>query len=958
MNKLLLLLIMPFFIGCGTDAAKEDNMAPLLRRLLTEKKTDSLALLGPGYKWSGDYKDSGFRNYIVLNSKIGDSILAWDNKRGNKASIYFDNIIQQGAAAARSDSLLFKIYLYALGKWMDQNSAYEYDEKKVRYYKEYLSCNPQLTKDDIRDYFSALQNLGIIYNVLGEKALAIKYYDEALQYAMPQKWPNKIASASINRYSFFTEYQLYDSVISNAAFALSFPGIETKRIATIKAYYAEALYENHDPGYLKPLNEAWDSLQHILYKDMGADQWGKKSDVLKLYGKIALNENKYDLAKHYFKMALDTCMKKNIANDDPRYERSYAKLLLNMAAVYDSNRQYDSALYYSQFALSCVTKADSADISSNPRPVELYTENTIMEALDAKAGLLQKKYNQQKDIRLLENAVECHDLAFEVERKLTDNFTYDTSRAAMQEQSKIRSSAAIKNCYTLYSITNDKKWAEKAFRFSENSKALLMLEAVKQNIFYNKNLNDDPDLKKLDSLKLQYAYVEKLLGETKDSITNTTLESRKKELGLAVDAAIAALEPKNLSYKKLTESADTNLLPLVKKDLLSSNRSLVEFFCNGTDNYVFIINQTEIAGFYQLDTAISKSADSLLNFFDAPGTIANNEVAYKKMAFRLYQAMGLQHLPLATTSLLIIPDGSFYKLPFDALLTENDTTTGLKRSPYLLNRFATSNGYSAASLLQQERSEGSSGETVAFAPEFLQGERNLAPLLQTAREVESIGADKVYSKKNADVAAFKKALGTAGIIHLATHAGLDSLGTIPRLEFADSSFLINELYARRINTNLVMLNACQTNKGKIHESEGALSLARGFYYAGAKNVVASLWNVDDLSGAKIAEGFYRQAKNNGNDFGAALHQAKKDFLADNPGGTRYSPYYWAALMHIGGPEKPQGASAIITYGAVTGVVLFLLMFLIARKRKKEYAVKINQPAVSRLTRREKKRNNF
>ncbi len=953
MNKLLLLLIMPFFIGCGSDAAKEDNMAPLLRRLLAEKKTDSLALLGTGYKWSGDFKDSGFHNYIFLNKEVGDSLKAWKKKQ--QACIFFENIIEhEGELKTGVFSTIFYKSLY---NFTEKKFSYKYEDHIVNNFRKCEVHQSEFPSLDSSEYFDVLLSLGIAYHVLGEKEKAIDYYDRARAYYMTDRNGNKIASASINRFSYFIEYKLYDSVINGAYKVLAYKNIAPKRIATIKAYYAEALYESHAPGYLKPLDEAWDSLQHILYKDMGADQFGKKSDVLKLYGKIALNENKYDSAKHYFQMALDTCLKKNIANDDPKYERSYAKLLLNMAAVYDSTRQYDSALYYSQFALSCVTKVDSADISSNPKPDELYTENTIMEALDAKARLLYKKYNQQKDIRLLENAVNCYDLAFSVEQKLTDNFTYDESREEMQRQSKARSSAAIKNCYLLYGITRDKSWAEKAFRFSENSKALLMLEAVKQNIFYNKNLKDDPRLKKLDSLRLQYTYVERQLLEAKSSESDSALLIRKKELESAVDAAFSALEQENLSNKKLAQAADTNLLPELRKKLLNDNRSLAEFFCSGTDNYIFIINRAGEIGFYQLDSTVITNVDSMLHFFDNEGSISNNPLGYKQVAYSIYKSIYLQQVPAAITSMLIVPDGAFSQLPFDALLTENDTTIGLKRSPYLLNRFATSNGYSAASLLQQYGNNSSKNDALAaFAPVFEQQQRKLPTLPYTRDEVKAIGADRsnVYTDDKATVGNFRYSLKHAGIIHLATHAGLDALGTKPWLEFADSSFFINELYARRIHTNLVMLNACQTNKGKIDESEGAMSLARGFYYAGAKNVVASLWNVDDLSGAKIAESFYRQAKSNGNDFGAALHQAKKDFLANNPGGTRYSPYYWAALMHIGGPEKPEGASGIIMYGAVTGVILFLLMFLIARKRKKEYAVKINQPAVSRLTRRDPK----
>jgi CHAT domain-containing protein len=951
MNKLLWLLLMPFFIGCGKDAAKQDDMAGRLKELLAQKNWDSLARIGGDFKWEKSTADTGFKNYIILNSQVGDSV--WESEKRDstrKSCVYFANITKYEDYLV-TDTMLKKNLLNALYKWTERCFVYKYDDGLVRNMKTALSLQAKSNFLSPRRYFNLLQWLGISYHVLGEKTNALNYYNQAFEYSPVLNDPDKVASASINRFIYFIEYQQYDSVIKNAPVVLANSGISLKRKATIKAYYAEALFAKGRPEYRQELKSAWDSLQQIPGAEMGADEWEKKSDILKLKGQIALKEKYDDSARSFFKQALDTCLKKNNGNTHERY---YAKLLLQVANVSDSTRQYDSALHYCQYALACVTKVDSVNIFNNPKPDELYTENTIMEALDAKARLLCKKYEQQKDVRLLENAVDCYDLAFSVEQKLTDNFTYDNSREEMQRQSKTRSSAAINNCYLLYGITKDKKWAEKAFRFSEKSKALLLLEGVKKNIFYNKYLKDDIRLKTLDSLRLQYAYLEKQLLTAKNGTDNAGLTAKKERIGKSIGDAMTALTESNYFNKKLEQAVQEDLLPAVKASLLNNSRSLVEFFSNDADNYVFIVNSGADMGFYRIDSSVRSDLDSMLHFFDAPGNIENNKGGYKQTAYNLYRSVCLQQVPAGITNLLVIPDGDFTRLPFDALLTEADKSEGLKKSPYLLNRFATSYGYSAASLLQQEGSEGSSGETVAFAPEFLHGERNLHPLLQTAKEVESIGADKVYRDTLADVANFKKILGTAGIIHLATHAGLDSLGTTPWLEFADSSFLINELYARRINTSLVMLNACQTNKGKIHESEGALSLARGFYYAGAKNVVASLWNVDDLSGATIAEDFYRQAKSNGRNFGAALHQAKKDFLADNPGGTKYSPYYWAALMHIGGPEKTNTAAPIILYGIVTGVVLFLLMFFLARKRKKAYSVNINQPAVSRLTRTGKK----
>jgi CHAT domain-containing protein len=431
----------------------------------------------------------------------------------------------------------------------------------------------------------------------------------------------------------------------------------------------------------------------------------------------------------------------------------------------------------------------------------------------------------------LVNAVSCYDLAFEVERRLTDNFTYDTSRAVMQQQSKIRSSAAIKNCYTLYSITKDNWWAEMAFRFSENSKALLLLEAVKKNIYYNQYFKDNPLLKTLDSLKLLAAYTEKQLQATPASTADTALEKRKAMLAKEIDDALLALDAANLSAKNLEQQARADLLPELKKNLLDDNRSLVEFFSNGTDNYVFIVNRSAGIGFYKIDSAAIAAVDSLQHFFNSSASISSNPAGYKQAAYNIYKAAHLQQVPAAITSILIIPDGAFNQLPFDALLTGSDATTGFKKAPWLLHRFTASYGYSAASLLQQyDYGNSIDKEITAFAPVFEKGQRNLGPLLKTRDEVKAIGAaaNNVYTDDKATVANFRHSLAHAGMIHIATHAGIDSSGANPQLQFADSLFETKELYALRLKNNLVMLNACQTNKGKIHESEGAMSLARVF----------------------------------------------------------------------------------------------------------------------------------
>jgi CHAT domain-containing protein len=93
---------------------------------------------------------------------------------------------------------------------------------------------------------------------------------------------------------------------------------------------------------------------------------------------------------------------------------------------------------------------------------------------------------------------------------------------------------------------------------------------------------------------------------------------------------------------------------------------------------------------------------------------------------------------------------------------------------------------------------------------------------------------------------------------------------------------------------LVSLSACDTALGKSINGEGLVGLTRGFMYAGASRVMASLWKVDDAATADLMKIFYegmlgpqklRPA--------AALRQAQKKMWLKN---KQRSPFYWAAFV--------------------------------------------------------------
>src|SRR4030095_1523864 len=93
------------------------------------------------------------------------------------------------------------------------------------------------------------------------------------------------------------------------------------------------------------------------------------------------------------------------------------------------------------------------------------------------------------------------------------------------------------------------------------------------------------------------------------------------------------------------------------------------------------------------------------------------------------------------------------------------------------------------------------------------------------------------------------------IVHFATHSLLNNehpelsgivLSLVDEQGRSKNGFLrLNEIYNFNLEADLVVLSACQTALGKEIKGEGLVGLTRGFMYAGARGVVASVWKVSD-----------------------------------------------------------------------------------------------------------------
>ncbi|NEQ70518.1 MAG: CHAT domain-containing protein, partial [Symploca sp. SIO2D2] len=137
------------------------------------------------------------------------------------------------------------------------------------------------------------------------------------------------------------------------------------------------------------------------------------------------------------------------------------------------------------------------------------------------------------------------------------------------------------------------------------------------------------------------------------------------------------------------------------------------------------------------------------------------------------------------------------------------------------------------------------------------------------------------------------------IIHLATHGLLDDFGfgipgavALAPTDNDNGLLSAGEILDLRLDTQLVVLSACDTGRGEI-SSDGVIGLSRSLILAGAPSVIVSLWLVPDAPTASLMIEFYRQLDQN-QDKAQALRQAMLTTKQQHP-----NPRDWAAFTLIG-----------------------------------------------------------
>lgn len=412
--------------------------------------------------------------------------------------------------------------------------------------------------------------------------------------------------------------------------------------------------------------------------------------------------------------------------------------------------------------------------------------------------------------------------------------------------------------------------------------------------------------------------------------------SIERSQGLAqLDLLEQEVRTRNARYAEVHYPKALGLAEIQARLLPEEGTALLEYALGETSSYLFVIRRQEIEVFQLAPApALRRQVEGMV-----AALAGSRSSDFAQEAADLYASLVRPAEPalVGVERLLIVPDDALFSVPFEALIERHEAG---RRPAYLLDRWVVSYAPSATVLAQLLSSPGGAVERggdaldlVAFADPLYplpapasgdvergmfdpQGRLVLTRLEASKTEVEEIAA--LFEKTGGKVRLFvrdqateENVLGpearTARNLHFAVHAFTDdrdpdNLGLVlSQLPDArdDGVLQLDEIFELKLAARLVVLSACGSALGAPVRGEGFVGLTRGFFYAGARSVVASLWSVEDRSSARLMSIFYRHllATSEGGK-AEALRQAKLEMIAAGSS----DPKDWAAFVVVGDPR--------------------------------------------------------
>jgi len=415
-------------------------------------------------------------------------------------------------------------------------------------------------------------------------------------------------------------------------------------------------------------------------------------------------------------------------------------------------------------------------------------------------------------------------------------------------------------------------------------------------------------------------------------------------LGAEIEQVQSRIREASPKYAALTQPTPLDLHDIQSR-VLDRDTVLLEYELGAERSFLWVVTSSSLATFElppraAIESAARKVYELLAARNQRPASetgdawaarVRRSDLTYFGAAAKVSRMLlGPVSSLIAKKRLLIVAEGALQSLPFAALPEPG------KRSPLIVeHEIVTAPSASVIAVLRQESasrkppdktlfvvadpvfsaSDTRVGQqntflsTAAMRPVVDRGMLDFVRLRFTRAEAEDISSitpaaatRKVFDFEASRDTVMSPDISRYRIVHFATHSILDNehpdlsgvvLSLVDRNGRRQNGFLrLYDIYNLRLRADLVVLSAFRTALGGDMQSEGLIGLTRGFFYAGSPRVLATLWEVDDRTSARLMKQFYERMLVAGETPAAALRAAQVAMWQTK---GWEAPYYWAAF---------------------------------------------------------------
>jgi CHAT domain-containing protein/Tfp pilus assembly protein PilF len=830
-------------------------------------------------------------------------------------------------------------------------------EKAIQETLKAIPIRSSFKSTNSKDVNNSLYNTFIYYKELGKRQKGQVYLDKILKNKGSDKFNFKalieLAFIYMSEGDYFKALQYLEPVI------LSFDIYKDRRtfilghLSCIEAYSKMSTPHKYLEKVTLHKQKITSFKEYVSSKEM--------ADMHTNLGTIFENVNEKEKAIIHYKKALPLYI-------EGEYSNNIGTLYTNIAAIHSRNNEHQKAKVYYAKALKInehpIKKADVYDNqgfylqTDDPKEKIAYYQKAIYTALsqeydptdtsqlpsidsfkeyihkpDVLGYLLNKAsawldtYRLEKNRNYLVYAKETLYLVDQLVSLIRLDSEVDQSKLFWINSGVDSYMLAVEVCYLL-------DQPEEAFYFMEKNKALLLLEHLDKR--YTQQNLDIPiaTLQKEKTLLKKRITIKQQLQKSKE---NLRLQQEFIKVDNSYLTFLDSLKNKFPAYYTIkTEPKILSLQESIEKHV-TNDSYFVEYIMNTSNGYGIFCSK-EKTHFFKINDVpeLIQHVQFLKDKLSTPFTTKEAFSTYQDTSFMVFKKL----FPFVEKptyfdgkKLVIIPDYELHNLPFSALTIDNKATSF--KLDYLLHHTETVYLHSASVFQQIHKTANTSTSGITgFAPTFFKN-KNLVDLSKSEEEMKKHASFLPMSlllREEATKATFISSLKNTSIIHINSHAGYTTNST-PWLQLYDDKIILNELYEVENNTNLIILDACKGAQGNQEAGEGMMSLSRGFFYSGSQSVIASHWNVNEVSNNEILHTFYKELKE-GKTRSKALHTAQKTYL-DNHQLEQTSPYFWAAMTLTGDDSPLQFAQNYFWLKIIGLILLITIVIAVLMYRKKK-----------------------